>query len=218
MKCARTMPEAASIVKHLRDKYRPAAVILHGSRAAGYARKHSDWDLFLLFLNDPQPSVDRVDIDGQDVEWQGLRWPFPENEFYRRCGVQLQFAQILWEDDSRAGTALLNLAAGFYSKGIQLAEGQKATYKQYLIHKANGMEDDIETPYLFLRHQHIFLERASNWWFEMRGEYRKPLYVAMPVIQRRDPEYFSLLLTLSSAGPNALKLHAARQLVSKLFD
>ncbi len=193
MKRASAMTESARIVQHLREKYGPVAVILHGSRAVGYERPHSDWDLFLLFLDDPKSSVDRLEIDGQDVEWQGLRVPVPESEFLRLCGVQLQFAQILWEDDSRAGTSLLSLASAFYAKGIQLTDAQRATYKQYLTHKANGMEDDIDTPYLFLRHQHIFLERASNWWFELRGEFRKPLYVAMPTIQRRDPEYFNLL-------------------------
>ncbi|MBC7938979.1 MAG: hypothetical protein H7Z19_04320 [Chitinophagaceae bacterium] len=112
---------------------------------------------------------------------------------------------------------LLEQAAAFYSKGVQLTEADTVKYKQYLRHKVSGMEDDIATPYMFLRHQYAFFLRACNWWFEVNGEYPKPFYVAMPVIREREPEYCELLLTVSAADSNEAKIAAARRLISKLF-
>jgi hypothetical protein len=51
----------------------------------------------------------------------------------------------------------------------------------------------------------------------LNGQYPKPFYMAMPVIHDRDPEYYELLLAVSSAGSNESKIAAARRLVSRLF-
>jgi len=37
------------ITSHLIETYEPDAIILHGSRARGKAREHSDWDFILLY-------------------------------------------------------------------------------------------------------------------------------------------------------------------------
>lgn len=211
------MNKEAEIAEYLRNKYSPVAVVLHGSRTVGKNRPHSDWDIFLLFIEKPEQVFNREEIAGEDVEWKALRAPVADDEILDTFGVQLQFAKVLWEDESGVGTGLLKQAASFYAKGIQLTDADKAKYKQYLTHKVNGMEDDIDTPYMFLRHQYAFFERASNWWFEMHGEYRKPFYIAMPIIQERDPEYYDLLLKISETGSNQEKIVAARTLTSKLF-
>jgi hypothetical protein len=84
------------------------------------------------------------------------------NAILTTVGVELQFGKVLWEDESRAGTQLLERAAAFYAKGVQVSEAERVMYKQYLCHKVVAMEDDIVTPYMFLRHQYAFFLRASN--------------------------------------------------------
>jgi predicted nucleotidyltransferase len=42
------MDKKDKIATYLKDKYDPEALILHGSRAAGQATEHSDWDIFML--------------------------------------------------------------------------------------------------------------------------------------------------------------------------
>jgi hypothetical protein len=192
-------------------------VILHGSRAVGMHRPHSDWDLLLLFTEKPEVTINRETIAGEDVEWKAVRIPVAENAILGTVGVELQFGRVLWEDESQAGTQLLEQASAFFAMGIQISEADRAKYKQFLCHKLAGMEDDIATPYLFLRHQYVFFLRASNWWFELKGQYPKPFYMAMPIIRERDPEYHALLLTVSAAGPNETKIAAAHRLVSRLF-
>jgi predicted nucleotidyltransferase len=211
------MSTADAIAWGLRSKYSPTAVILHGSRAVGMNRPHSDWDILLLFTEKPEIALNREEIAGEDVEWEAVKIPVAENAILGTVGVELQFGKVLWEDESRAGTRLLEQAAAFYAKGVQLTEGDRAKYKQYLCHKVAGMEDDIATPYMFLRHQYAFFLRASNWWFEVNGQYSKPFYMAMPIIRERDPEYHELLLTVSAAGSNETKIAAARRLVARLF-
>ena len=211
------MSTAESIAWHLSRKYSPIAVILHGSRAVEMNRPHSDWDVLLLFSEKPKLTINREEIAGQDVEWTAVTVPVAENAILSTVGVELQFGKVLWEDESRAGTRLLEQAAAFYAKGVQVTEADRAKYKQYLCHKIAGMEDDIATPYLFLRHQYTFFLRASNWWFEMSGQYPKPFYMAMPIIRERDPEYHDLLLTVSAAEPNQTKIAAARRIISRLF-
>ena len=206
-----------AIVSLLRERYSPVGVILHGSRAVGMDRPHSDWDISLLFTEMPVLTLDREELAGEDVEWSAILVPVAADAILKVVGVELQQAKVLWEDDSHAGTRLLEQATTFYGKGVQLTDGDRAKYRQYLSHKVAGMQDDIATPYLFLRHQYAFFLRASNWWFEVRGMYPKPFYLAMPLIRDRDPEYHGLLLTLSSSASNEAKVSAARQLVSRLF-
>lgn len=211
------MDKEAAITTYLRQQYQPLAVVLHGSRAIGQQRRHSDWDVFLLHHEPPTRAFGREAVAGEDVEWQAITVPVADQALLKTCGVVLQFARVLWEDASCAGSTLLRQAAAFYARGVALTDADKAAYRQYLIHKAHGMEDDAGTPCMFLRHQQAFLERATNWWFEMRGDYKKPLYVAMPLIQANDPVYHDLLLQLAAPGANLDKVRIARLLISRLF-
>lgn len=42
------MTKQEQIVAHLVNKYKPLAILLTGSRAKGYAKQDSDWDLIIL--------------------------------------------------------------------------------------------------------------------------------------------------------------------------
>ena len=211
------MSTSDAIAWQLRNKYSPTAVILHGSRAVGMNRPHSDWDILLLFTEQRAIARGREEIAGEDVEWEAVKVPVAEHAILASVGVKLQFGKVLWEAEARAGTRLQEQAAAFYAKGVQLTEADRAKYKQFLSHKVAGMEDDVASPYMFLRHQYAFFLGASNGWFEVNGQYPKPFYMAMPIIRERDPEYHELLLTVSAAGSNETKVAAARRLLSRLF-
>tara|TARA_B100000508_G_scaffold60333_2_gene47517 strand:+ start:63380 stop:64018 length:639 start_codon:yes stop_codon:yes gene_type:complete len=204
------------IIQHIKETHNPQAIILHGSRAIGKERGNSDWDLYLLYTDTPPHFSGREDVEGADVEWKAVKAPVKENEILDVFGVQLQFAKVLWEEESVGSTAL-NAARSLYEKGVTLSKEDKERMEQYLTHKANSLKDDIDTPYMFLRHQYAFFERAINWWFEMRGEYRKPFYVAMPRIKEEDPEYHDLLMKIAGDSPNKEKVWVAEEIAAKLF-
>ena len=43
------------LVEYLKEKYNPVAIVLHGSRANGNAREHSDWDFVVFTTSDMNP-------------------------------------------------------------------------------------------------------------------------------------------------------------------
>jgi hypothetical protein len=212
------MNQERYITEYLHKIYQPQAIILHGSRAIHKERPHSDWDIFLLFNEKPKLTSNREMIANEDVEWVALTIPISDSEILDTCGVQLQYARVLFEENL-SGTALLEQASAFYAKGFTPTLDERRRFKQFLTHKLDGMEDDIQTPFLFLRHQYAFFERATNWWFELRGEYRKPFYIALPLIKESDSEYHRLLLTVCEREvPETEKIAAGRKLVSTYFD
>ena len=132
--------------------------------------------------------------------------------------MYLQFAKVLWEEDS-VGSALLEKAFDTYSKGPQLSQDDLRREKQFLVHKLLGMQDDVDTPYMFLRHLGVFLSRASNLWFEvLHNEFSKPFYLAVPEIKERDPEYYEHLDILPSHASSLKKIEASQWIAQKLFE
>ena len=59
------------LVEYLVAKYDPLAIILHGSRASGTNRPHSDWDLVLLV--DKDTPTEQVLVDGSAIDIEALR-------------------------------------------------------------------------------------------------------------------------------------------------
>ena len=50
------------LTQYIIEKYSPLAVLLHGSRASGNERPHSDWDFAILVNEDIK--VEREIVDG----------------------------------------------------------------------------------------------------------------------------------------------------------
>lgn len=205
------------IVEYLKNKYHPVGIILHGSRAVGKERAHSDWDIILLFREAPSRMKYREEVEGEDVEWKGYVLPIKNEEIILRCGAYLQFAQVLWEEDGE-GTDLTHRASVEYAKGPRLSNEEKEGELLFLRHKFLGMQDNEEVSYMFLRHLSVFFNRASNLWFEiLHNEFSKPFYLAIPEIKERDPEYCRHLKILSSNIANSEKIIAAERILEK-FD
>lgn len=211
--------KAKRISQALRDKYESIAILLHGSRAVGKERKHSDWDIIMLFEEEISRRSYREKIVGEDVEWTAFMFPIQKIDFLETFGVYLQFAKVLWERD-QGGTDLLELASEVYSKGPNLSEDDIRREKQFLEHKLLGMQDDMNTPYMFLRHLGVFFNRASNLWFEiLHNKFPKPFYLAIPEIKQQDPEYARHLIVLASnQASNQEKIKFGEHIMTMLFD
>lgn len=64
-------PDAPALRKAVDDlarRFRPAAILLYGSRATGQAREGSDVDLALLFAGEPVPSAFELAAARTDLE------------------------------------------------------------------------------------------------------------------------------------------------------
>jgi predicted nucleotidyltransferase len=206
------------IVAYLKNTYSPVAIVLHGSRATGNERLHSDWDVYMLFDTDIPRKGFREQIEGEDVEWKAFEMPIEPNSILDVFDVHLQGAKVLWEQGSH-GTDLLERSRLLYAQGPKLSAEDIKREKLFFNHKIAGMEDDKGTPYLFLRHLSVLFARASNLWFEiLHNEFSKPLYTALPFIKEKDPEYYKHLMTLcSSEQSNDEKIDAAHRISDRLF-
>ena len=209
--------KAEKIANILKEKYGPVAILLHGSRAVGKERAHSDWDILMLFDGDIPRRGYRESIEDEDVEWKAFKIPAAADSMVDIFGMYLQFAKVLWEEDG-AGSVILENASAAYSKGPQLSPDDIRCEKKFLMHKLLGMQDDVDTPHMFLRHLGVFFSRASNLWFEvLHNEFSRRFYLAIPEIKARDPEYGEHLNVLPSNSSNEEKIEAAGWIVQSLF-
>lgn len=207
-----------NIVEYLKSKHHPVAILLHGSRAVGKNRLYSDWDIIMLFNEEIPRKGYREEVDGEDVEWKAFQLPISDDKIIDTFDVYLQFAKVLWEKDS-IGTDLLQKAITRYNRGPNLSKDTIKREKQFFEHKILGMKDDKDTPYMFLRHVSILFNRASNMWFEiLHNEFAKPFYIAVPIIQEKDFEYYQHLMILcSNDSSNDEKIVSAEWVAGKLF-
>lgn len=207
------------IVEYLKEKYKPVAMLLHGSRAIGKERLHSDWDIFMLFEDSVPKKSNREEVDGEDVEWKAFSLPVINEQIVDKFDANLQFAKVLWEKGGD-GTDLLNRAKVEYAKGPNLSDEDLRRIGQFLAHKLNGMEDYLGDQFMFARHLSVFFSRAAVLWFEiLHNEFSKPYYLAMPIIKEKDPEYFKQLEILTAINvSNEDKIKVGRQIYQKLFS
>lgn len=209
------MQKEQMITQYLKNTYNPVAILLHGSRAAGMERTHSDWDVIMLFAGDvPRPGY-REQVEEEDVEWKAYTLPITDDGIIKTVGTYLQFAKVLWEEEG-VGSELLSRAQKEYAKGPQI---DMAREQLFFAHKIAGMEDDKSSPYMFMRHLARFFAAATDAWFLMlHHEYSKPFYIAMPRVEKEDPEYYSHLMTLcDDTATREAKIESARWLRQRLF-
>jgi predicted nucleotidyltransferase len=204
------------IVEQLKEKYRPVAIILHGSRANGMAREKSDWDFFLLFDSEKTPGNFREVVDGQNIEVQSVT--LPVGDILDAFGTKLIGAQVLFENEEE-GTKSLEDARAFYSKGFTAPESWPDGPNLLMRGKVDGMKDYVDTPALFYKYFSNFYPRALDYWYTvLHGEYSKPAYLALPEIQKRDPEYYDLIVQFANPETSlAEKAKTAEEIHQKLF-
>ncbi len=203
----------------LREKYNPIAVLLHGSRAVGKERPHSDWDIIMLFGGDVPRKGYREEIEGEDVEWKAFVVPEETSSLYEVFDVYLQFAKVLWEEVD-VGTKLLERAKEEYAKGPKpCTEDEKRREKQYFHHKIQGLIDDQDTQYLFFRHLCVLRTQSMRLWFELlNNKFSQPLYLAMPLIQKEDPDFYKNLVSFTAFDTSpAEKIKNAEAMLKRLF-
>lgn len=207
------------IVGFLRKKYNPVVVLLHGSRAVGKERPHSDWDIVMLFSGDIPRKGYREEIEGQDVEWKAFVVPEDKSSIYEIFDVYLQFAKVLWENGD-VGAKLLERAKEEYAKGPKpYTEDEKRREKQYFHHKIRGLVDDQDTQYLFFRHLCVLRTQSTRLWFELlNNKFSQPLYLAMPLIEKEDPDFYKNLVSFTAFDTSqAEKIKNAEVMFVRIF-
>ena len=204
------------LIAHLREKYNPDAIILHGSRARGKEREHSDWDFIFLYNNATDFKSGRELYQNQNIEFSVHTLPVQdiESEF----STKLQKAKVLYETAAE-GTTLLSEAISFYEKGVHWSEGKKNNHKLWLQGRINGMRDNIDNPVLFFKYFADLYPRVFNYWYWFIQEaHSQPIYIAMEEIAEKDPQYSQSMERLASLDISpAEKVSSAAEIYERLF-
>ncbi len=206
-----------TIVVYLQKEFEPDAIILHGSRARGMERAHSDWDFVLLYKEGKQrPTNGRRLYDGQNIEF--VVSSVPVASVLDVFDTKLYGAKIVYENDG-IGTAVLDQASKEYEQGLSWSDDKKAAHKLWIEGRIDGMRDCVNEPLLFYKYFADFYSRVFNYWYWIKkGDYSQPVYIALKDLEKEDPKYLVLVEDLFKQQSLEAKIEVCEKIKGYLFD
>ncbi len=192
-----------SIVEYLKENFRPDSIILHGSRARGKERPHSDWDFILLYRQPTLVKNGRLFVDGQNVEYSVAVLPI--NDIFGTFDTKLNKAKVIFDTDN-IGTGLIKDATVYYNIGVHWDEEKRNAHKLWLGGRIAGMRDNINNPLLFQKYFSDFYGRIFNYWYWLVAHrHSEPIYIAVDEIKEKDPTYYEIVFALVDGNTTSEK-------------
>ncbi len=203
------------IVNHIKEKYNPLAIILYGSRATDVAKEHSDWDIACLV--EGESKSDSFEFEGESLDLGLYHYPLDLVTALKHFDGTLQSAKLLY-DQNGVGEKFLAEIKSHYALGRNLTEEQIAMRHQFLLRRLKKLEQSQDNPALFAIHIGVFIERATQYWFEvLNNKWRTSLRSRLAVIQTEDQSFYDYLEKLSSHITIGEKIDIAGIVNSKIF-
>lgn len=205
-----------TILNHIKEKYNPDAIILHGSRARGMAREHSDWDFIFLYNSTGKHNSGREFFAGQNIEFFAVT--LPVQDILETFSFKLHKATVLFERQNE-GTSIMAEAKKIYAQGVHWSDEKIADHKLWFQGRINGMRDNVNQPEVFYKYFSDIYPRLFNYWYFLKQHtYSEPIYVAVREIEEKDPAYMSLVSKFTNLE-NSLdkKVELAEEMKDLLF-
>jgi hypothetical protein len=204
------------ITEELVRNFDPDAVILHGSRARGMARESSDWDFILIYESETTHKNNRATMHGQNIEYTVVS--LPVKDIWETFGIKLNHAKVVYEKTS-VGSTLLSQAQKFYNEGVYWSDAKKESHCLWFEGRIEGMKHYIDQPEMFYKYFSDLYSRLTNYWYWLKqNKHSEPIYVAVPDIATKDPEYANLLIQLTDQKMTFYqKVEIAEQIKNFLF-
>lgn len=204
------------LVQYLIKKYNPRAIAIHGSRASGFAREHSDWD-FAIFV-DKEIEGDREIVDGQNIEVRVLALPFDENKIGDRWLVVREGNVKVVYDPENILEDIIKKVTTHYNQPLINTEADIIGHKAWYRSQLDGMIDYQNEQEAFFRKLGELYLRTIKYWFNFkRNTYMPQVYLSLPRIEKEDPEYFKLLQILAGNYTNTEKIEAAEKAIVSIW-
>lgn len=208
------------LTNYIKEKYQPLAIMIHGSRANGHAKEHSDWDFVILV--DRPVAVEREIVFDQNIEVFDIQYPVNEELIkkyvpeFRSSNVKVVF------DPNAICTEIIEKATLLTEKGRPVEEYtgiEKSSHCAWMLSHIDGMIDYKEDQLAFFRKCSEFYVRALQYWFRFKKHtWMLQVYESLPQIKREDPEYFALLEVLAGDTPSNEKIVACKKIQELLFN
>ena len=211
------MNQEQQLTDYLVKRYNPLTVLIHGSRASGYAREHSDWDFAIIIDKDTE--VEREIINGANLEIRVLKLPFEEQKIIADKWLALRKGNIkVVYDPQNVAEPIIEKITEYYNKPIEWTHaeifGHKAWYRSHI----DGMIDYQNDHLAFYRKLGELYTRSIMYWFHyLHNAYMPQVYLSLPRIEKEDPEHYELLKILAGNGTNQEKIEAAEQIYKRIW-
>lgn len=204
------------ITDYLLKTYKPNAIILHGSRARGKERPHSDWDFVLLYTSPTGIKNGRDGFENQNIEFSVHTVPI--SDIYDEFSNKLQVAKVVFEEDTIASD-VLEQASAFYAKGVHWSKEVIADHELWMQGRIGGMRDNVVNEMIFVKYQADFYQRVFNYWYWiLQNKHSQPFYVAVEEVRQSDNEYYELVSQFASANTSLdKKVEIAEEICERLF-
>jgi predicted nucleotidyltransferase len=203
------------ITDYLVKKYQPLAIILHGSRASGHNRPNSDWDIYLLV--DQKLDLEDEVYQEQQLDLCQIMLPIKEEELIDTFGSTLHSAKILLDTKDKIARKLVEASQHFYAINREYSVNEIGNAKSYMRRVLLRLKDTQSNQELFFYHLGNFYQGVISYWFLARKKWSKPIYQALEIISKEDPEYFDLLTVVSSDAASQGKFSVCEELFKRCF-
>lgn len=203
------------LTDYLINKYAPVALILHGSRANGYAREHSDWDFVILTNADCKP-LTREMVFGANIEIKQILLPVSPDTFLGFF-FRPENVKILYDPESRA-VELLEKNTKIIEKGNGFTEADISKRNAFLLSALDGIQDYHDDPLCLFDKKINFYSKIVESWFRFhKKEFEPSHYIAFPIIKKEDPEFYTLIEEFVKADSAHDLLKVGHAIIKKLF-
>lgn len=179
------------LIEYLKEKYNPVAIVLHGSRANGNAREHSDWD-FIIFTREKVNAYRDIQF-GANFEIKEVA--LPVNDVWSTLGFifRKENTEILYDPENIV-PELLDRNMKFFKQGNTFEEKDRLARYAFLRWAIDTIGDYRDNDLIIFKKKSDFYDRAVPAWFRFKHkEFRPSDYVALPRIKKDDPEFYELL-------------------------
>lgn len=180
------------IVTYLCAKYRPKAILLHGSRARGDAFDQSDYDLDLITENPEQLRPEYYEKCALDIG--GI----PITETILKAGqTPIWPCLVLFDDSDGLGERLANQTQEAFLKGppplTREEMENRRTFSKRLITRIQGRGHD---PMVRSYYMGDFYQRVLRYWCEINQRWTMSIHRLLPIICTDDPAFYQMLQDL----------------------
>jgi len=210
-------------IDYLKQKYHPVdAIILHGSRASGYARELSDWDFMVLTEHNVNQKQHRDNIAGEEIEFEVFQLPIENKDIFSKFNTKLKHAKAVYDENGNA-QVLIDEAQKIYQAGIteeEVTGARLLSQRHYLLSALGGMKDSVDNPAMFMKKLGTFYPRIINIWYKFKERsYSDNIYLSIPYLQSKDPEFAETLKIVYSLDTTPIqKIEASEKLIKIVFE
>lgn len=189
------------------------AIVLHGSRANGMAKEHSDWDIAVF--SDKKIDLNRDIIFGANVEYKQFTLPLTENQTLG-FPIRSENTKILFDTDSIAKNLILENDE-ILKKGNNFNDIDRKSRYTFFRSALDGINDYRDNPLILFDKKIDFYTRiVMSWYYFLHKEFQPSGYIAFPRIEKEDPEFYKFQDFVKEESADGL-IKIGKEIVKRLF-